>query len=124
VCHSAAVPVVARSIASTYCVGASAPNTVFENTGERSTCGTSSEASRFIGLPAACRASNCSCTGTSTVGMTVEPPCAGSRPGKVTVPWPVLYRKVGAVPCPYPAPPASIKIIISEKRAILIRRQS
>ena len=87
VCQSADVRVVARNMASAYWVVPSAPNAPFENTGELSTRGTCFAASRVHGLFEADRAGNSSLTGTSTVGITVVPPCDGSRPGSVTRRW-------------------------------------
>ena len=74
---------VVRSMASAYCVVPPDGKENSEKTGERSTRGTSGAASRRKGLPAVFFASKESVMGTSTVGMVVVPPCAGSRPTRV-----------------------------------------
>ena len=70
-------------MASAYCVVPPEGKANLENTGERRTRGTSGAASMTNGLPAVFFASKESVMGTSTVGMVVAPPCAGSRPARV-----------------------------------------
>ena len=69
-------------MASAYCVVPPEGKANLEKTGERRTRGTSGAASMTKGLPAVFLASKESVTGTSTVGMVVVPPCAGSRPSE------------------------------------------
>ena len=70
------------------------------NTGERSTRGTSAFASIAKALPAAVFFdANSSVTGTSTVGIVVVPPFAGSPPTIVYVLPAAACVNVGTVPC-------------------------
>ena len=70
-------------MASAYCVVPPEGKANLEKTGERRTRGTSGAASITKGLPAIFFASKESVMGTSTVGMVVEAPPAGSLPRRV-----------------------------------------
>src|SRR5258707_8740258 len=83
VCHPSALGKVERSMASAYWVVLLDAKANLEKMGERRTGDTSAAASITKGLPAVFFASKERAMGTSTVGIVVVPPFAGSRPARV-----------------------------------------